>query len=703
MANEYRMTISRMTVDKLGVKLYDRVSAVIAELVSNSYDADATEVTVIAPMGEWLAAKNGKEDIDKGFFIEVSDNGIGMTPEEVNEFYLKVGAERRNDSRRGELSRKFKRKVMGRKGVGKLAPFGICEKIEILTSGGEPVEGFDENGEKAVGYLTAHLHLNRSDILSDSDDIYIPVNGALDGIVRPVSGTSIKMTFFAHRRVPEIEEFERQLSQRFGLTSHDWKLILKDSTKSETDDTHKREVGQFVIAKMPHTEIRFEITDSFGNETYPAYGPDNNIYTDVRSGFEHDGKFYPVTGWVAYSKEAYKDDLMAGVRIYCRKKIAAQTNIFNRGAGFTGEHTIRSYLIGELHADWLDEEEDLIQTDRRDILWSHPLGQAFEKWGQKIVLKIGNISRTPMKKKVWERFQEISDVENKILTAFPLEEQKPIRERAFELAKMFGQTIREDELEDGEQVENLIQLSLSFAPHITLDKTLREAGEAKDTPLGVITGILKTARVAELSSFGRIADDRIKVIKKIEELKDDPTTLESAFQNLITQAPWLINPQWSPITANQSFSTLKKEFQKFYHERTGETLELDDFSDPTKRMDFVLSSQDNEIQIIEIKRPSHNLENEEMARINKYIELMDEFLQQPGAFDFLKVFGNYHVTLVCDGLNLTGLAKAAFDGFVNSNKLTHINWTTFLLRTRKMHEEFMQEAERQKRDVAQPT
>lgn len=72
---------------------------------------------------------------------------------------------------------------------------------------------------------------------------------------------------------------------------------------------------------------------------------------------------------------------MAGVRIYCRGKIAAQTPVFNRKSDFTGEHDVRSYFIGELHADWLDEGEDLIQTDRRDILWSDELGRAFEGWG----------------------------------------------------------------------------------------------------------------------------------------------------------------------------------------------------------------------------------------------------------------------------------------------------------------------------------
>jgi hypothetical protein len=37
---KYKMTISRLTVDKLGVKLYDKVSAVLAELVSNRPLAD---------------------------------------------------------------------------------------------------------------------------------------------------------------------------------------------------------------------------------------------------------------------------------------------------------------------------------------------------------------------------------------------------------------------------------------------------------------------------------------------------------------------------------------------------------------------------------------------------------------------------------------------------------------------------------------
>lgn len=84
-----------MTVDKLGIKLYDKVYAVIAELISNSYDADATEVTVRAPMGQYLAVKDNGITRTKNVSIEVEDNGLGMDPDELQNFYLIVGKERR--------------------------------------------------------------------------------------------------------------------------------------------------------------------------------------------------------------------------------------------------------------------------------------------------------------------------------------------------------------------------------------------------------------------------------------------------------------------------------------------------------------------------------------------------------------------------------------------------------------------------------
>lgn len=76
---------------------------------------------------------------------------------------------------------------------------------------------------------------------------------------------------------------------------------------------------------------------------------------------------------------------------------------------------------------------------------------------------------------------------------------------------------------------------------------------------------------------------------------------------------------------------------------------------------------------------------------------MTEFLNLPGNKDFSDLFPEFHVTLVCDKIALTGVHRAAFDGLVGKGTLEHINWRTFLLRTRKMHEAFLNEAERQRK------
>jgi hypothetical protein len=188
----------------------------------------------------------------------------------------------------------------------------------------------------------------------------------------------------------------------------------------------------------------------------------------------------------------------------------------------------------------------------------------------------------------------------------------------------------------------------------------------------------------------------------VESLKDASKTLEAAFQHLIEQAPWLINPQWSPIAENQTFTTLKLEFQKYYKKRTKKDLILTDFSDPAKRADFVMSNQDSSLEIIEIKKPKYGLQDAEMDRIIKYVELMEEFLNLPGNQDFKTIFRVFHVTLVCDEIKLTGSRKMAFSSLKEKGTLEHISWTVFLTRTRKMHEAFLREAERQRKLAVKP-
>ncbi len=694
----YMMTISRMTVDKLGVKLYDRVSAVMAELVANSYDADATEVSIEAPMGVYLATPKG----DGGYKIVVSDNGVGMEPAVVNPYYLKVGGERRKDPNRGNLSKRFGRRVMGRKGVGKLAPFGICNKIEVITSGGELIDGTDFSGNPAKGYKTAHFIMKRSEIMADEETNYLPEIGQNDERVAPSTGTTLIMSDFIRRMVPEMQTFSRQLSQRFGVAAADWSITLIDSEKAAGTAEREASVGAFAIETMDNTRVTFdgpgtEVTKAAEMSNWQAKGPDGATLPGFTAGFVHsDGRFYPVRGWVAYAKESYRDELMAGVRIYCRGKIAAQTPLFNLKSGFTGEYQVRSYLVGELEVDWLDEGEDLIQTDRRDILWSDDLGQKLEEWGQSVVKLLGTLSREPLKKQATADFLQAGNVVERIQQQFPGDEWKPIRDTTLRIAKMMGERLRQGEIEDQDHVDSLVQLSLMLGPHVTLDDTLREAAEDGGA-LSVLASILRTARVAELSSYGMIAEKRVQVIEKIMNLKDDPTKLEQALQDSIEEAPWLINPQWSPITANQSLSTLRTEFEKFFKKETGSEINLNAFDANKKRPDFVLSSQDFGLQIIEIKRGGHSIKNEEWDRIQVYIDTMDKFLNLSGHEDFRNMFKRFFVTLVCDEIGLTGAQKKAFDAFRADRIVEHITWTNFLRRTQHMHQDFLNEANRQKK------
>lgn len=690
---DYSMRISRLTVDKLGVKLYDKVSAVIAELIANAYDADATEVTVSAPMGEFLASRAGGTLKDKGYEIKIVDNGCGMTPQQVQDFFLVVGAERRNDPSRGNQSSRFKRKVMGRKGVGKLAPFGICKTIEVISAGSIPTDS--GNGSNS-GYLTSHIILDYDGIVAlgnEPDERYKPTPGKSDQSRSKESGTQIILKNFNYRKVPDIDTFNRQLAQRFGLESRNWQIQLQDNKMCESLPTT---VGNFNIDTMPNTKITFR-----HDQDHSVILPDDTVEHNLKAGFNHNGTFHSLSGWMAYSKVPYKDELMAGVRIYCHGKIAAQTSIFNQRAGFTGEHNIRSYLVGELHADWLDEDEDLIQTDRRDILWSDELAAAFEAWGQKIVKRIGTLSRNPRRETTLQLFLETGDVEARIRNAYPADDHQTIRKRAGEVARSLGRTISRGEAKDPTVVNELVDLSITFAPHITLDFMMKEAVADADRPLSVLISLLRAARLAELSSFGRIAKDRLRVLKRLEDLKDAEDTNENDLQQLITDAPWLINPEWAPVTANQSFSSLRREFEKYYKRQEGKSIVLSDFKQTGKRPDFVLSSQEGTIQIIEIKKPHHILKDSEMERIVTYHNNMDKFLNESAHAEFCRQFTDFHITLVCDRLGLTGLARAAYDGYRDTGKLTYMDWTAFLCKTEQVHQDFLREAERQ-RDAISP-
>lgn len=113
---KYKITIDPKVIAILGPHLYGDTASIIAELVSNCYDADADSC--------WVTIKTGISPE-----ITIEDNGIGMTPKEVNKYFLDIGYDRRSERPTSPNGRK----VFGRKGIGKLAAFSLAKRIELYS------------------------------------------------------------------------------------------------------------------------------------------------------------------------------------------------------------------------------------------------------------------------------------------------------------------------------------------------------------------------------------------------------------------------------------------------------------------------------------------------------------------------------------------------------------------------------------------
>ena len=99
--HKYEMTISLQIVEHLGLNLYSNTSAVISEAVANAWDADAKTVEIT---------------LEKDC-ITIKDDGCGMDTDDINNKYLTVGYQKRHLV---PIPPMLNRKVMGRKGIGKL-------------------------------------------------------------------------------------------------------------------------------------------------------------------------------------------------------------------------------------------------------------------------------------------------------------------------------------------------------------------------------------------------------------------------------------------------------------------------------------------------------------------------------------------------------------------------------------------------------
>jgi molecular chaperone HtpG len=128
----FQIEIKRV-LDVLSKEIYDSPFALLRENVQNAYDAILMRAEFSG--GKWSAQKDGhiRVVIDNGKII-ISDNGIGMSEITLKENYWKAGS----SGKRTDLA--IKSGVVGTFGIGAMANFGVCTRLQIETESLETKE-----------------------------------------------------------------------------------------------------------------------------------------------------------------------------------------------------------------------------------------------------------------------------------------------------------------------------------------------------------------------------------------------------------------------------------------------------------------------------------------------------------------------------------------------------------------------------------
>ncbi len=259
---------------------------------------------------------------------------------------------------------------------------------------------------------------------------------------------------------------------------------------------------------------------------------------------------------------------------------------------------------------------------------------------------------------------------------------------AVKLGEQIGAFAAEDELDDPDYVNDLAEVILAVAPHQALVEAFKQISQRSDASIEELLVLFGKTRLAEMASYGQIAAERVKSIKELNAVIGKPDVEEADLQQLIATAPWLIRPDWSVITENQTLKTFRDRFVAFWETKYGDGIDVA-ISYEKKKPDFTLVHHGQMLHVVEIKVPGHKFANEDYDRLANYVEAFDEFFnantQMVANFP-----ERYVVDLVADDVNVTNRDKrTAFTSFVNEKKVVRQTWNDFLANATRAHEEFL--------------
>jgi len=326
--NELRMTFDPNTIEHLGARMYSTLPPVLAELIANAYDADAEYVFL------QLNDKDGRKE------IIIEDNGMGMSFDEINYKFLRIGRNRRVEDKTESTPKG--RKIIGKKGLGKLSFFGISHEIEIFTK---------KAGKENVFMMSW-------DDIKTAKDVYKPkVVKKDEACSTDKHGTKIILKKIQRETDFSSENIANNLSKAFIIDS-DFKITVQRNLEKPIIVGNER--------KYADLEKEVEWT----------------IPTDAKFETEYEKKELVVGHLIATKKPIPPRTKMRGISLFSRKKLVNLPEYFSDS---TSSHFF-SYLTGWLEVDFIDDlKEDVIATHRQSLNWGHPETQKLRAYLRSLI------------------------------------------------------------------------------------------------------------------------------------------------------------------------------------------------------------------------------------------------------------------------------------------------------------------------------
>jgi hypothetical protein len=625
--SELVLTFAGNVVKHLGVQMYaGRPVPAIAELISNAWDADATDVTVRLPLDKPWSPTNLRQ------FIEVADNGNGMNWEMVRDAYLDVGRDRRAAERTDRSP--GGRVLQGRKGIGKLAGFGIADTLEVQT--------VHKSRDPAVRERTLiWFKLDLSDLKkirrgpAPVDLVFAgpvsraPANG------RKSKGTTVSLRNLHERRAQNTNRFHNSMAERFLLIGPRFRVRINNEDLREED------------IKLQWRWPR----RGWSTSNVPGCGP--------------------VQYWIGFTPMPRKQNEgeLSGILIYTRGKVSQEATLFDISGGVFGQHGLR-YMVGMVKAEWLDvgsDGADYIATPRDSIAWESPQGVAFREWGQRLVRK-SLADWAKLRTKLREN--QIREVNPKIINR--IDRLAPSYR---DVALQFLDKFKSVEMEPDE-FEEILSWFLDALENATLRAILQKLRASDINDLRELDDLLSKMEIRTAVTLLQVIESNLAAIETLERMHRNNAMERGVLSKHLESNAWLIDPTWILNKAEARVATwIKNEFG--VTNRRGRR--------DADRVDFFCVAVGGTLHIVEIKRGAHVATNSDILQADKYrVYVLGRFreLTDPKAIKYSNVQSHLiAATLRADAASIK-------EAYADKGWVFFTTWDDLIERAKRSHHQF---------------